>query len=438
VLVQTPFTWCSIDIDSRTTLWGAKPDDKFSILHDAPQALDRTKSFHFAPGTEYSYSNVNFHVLGRILENVTGMSLAQILVERLFIPAGMASASLCPNTNGLPLPIVGYEGNATVGYFAATNRIEWAGDAGIAASLEDMIAYEQYLDRSFSDSDSVYATTSKQQHFRDGTPATYGYGLSRSERAGKTAISHGGALRGFRHERLHIPSERLSTVVLLNYEAPPSVFNDHILEKMLQYEDPKPKSITAAPRLAGDFLDPETQLYLELKTGEGVKSGTVSMNYGPGTTGATIKLTSDTTAETPGTKLRLDGDVLHVERADDNRTIQAKRIQPPADAAATLAASANVVGTYRCEEADSTFTVSGEDGVMHGAFDGFLGKGPVWLMRHLGESVWALGNPRSLDSTPPGDWTVVFKRGEDGNEVTECVVGCWLARNLRYTKVWTD
>jgi hypothetical protein len=363
------------------------------------------------------------------------MSLAQILVERLFIPASMASASLCPNTNGLPLPIVGYEGNATVGYFAATNRIEWAGDAGIAASLDDMIAYEQYLDRSFSDSDSVYATTSKQQHFRDGTPASYGYGLSRSERAGKTAISHGGALRGFRHERLHIPSERLSTVVLLNYEAPPSVFNDHILEKMLQYDDPKPKSITAAPGLAGDFLDLETQLYLELKTGEGVKPGTVSLNYGPGTTGATIKLTSETTAETPGTKLRLDGDTLHVERTDDNRTIQAKRIQPPADAAATAAASANVVGSYRCAEADSTFTVSGEDGVLHGAFDGFLGKGPVWLMRHLGESVWALGNPRSLDSTPPGDWTVVFKREEDGEQVRECVVGCWLARNLRYTKV---
>jgi hypothetical protein len=64
-----------------------------------------------------------------------------------------------------------------------------------------------------------------------------------------------------------------------------------------------------------------------------------------------------------------------------------------------------------------------------------LGKGPVWLMRHLGESVWALGNPRSLDSTPPGDWTVVFKRGGDGQEVEGCTVGCWLARGLEYKKV---
>lgn len=424
-----------IDIECRTTLWGAKPDDKFSILHDAPQALDRTKSLHFAPGTEYSYSNVNFHVLGRILEEITGMNLAQILVERVFIPAGMSSAGLCPNTNGLPLPIVGYEGNDTVGYFAATNRIEWAGDAGIAASLEDMIAYEQYLDRSLSDPDSPYATTSKQQHFRDGTPASYGYGLARSERAGKTAISHGGALRGFRHERLQIPTERLSVVVLLNYEAPPSLFTDHVLNKILDHEDAGPKSITAAPGLKGDYLDPKTQLYLEIKAGEGVKPGTLAMNYGPGNTGATVKLTSETTAESPGTKLRLDGDTLHVERSDDNRTIQAQRIQPPADAAVTLAASTNIVGRYYCEQSDSTFTVSGEDGVLHGSFDGFLGKGPIWLMRHLGESVWALGNPRSLDSTPPGDWTVVFKRSEDGKEVEGCTVGCWLARKLDYKKV---
>jgi hypothetical protein len=369
------------------------------------------------------------------MENVTGINLAQILVERLFVPAGMASAGLCPNTNGLPLPIIGYEGNDTVGYFAATNRIEWAGDAGIAASLDDMIAYEQYLDRSLSDPESPYATTSKQQYFRDGTPASYGYGLARSQRAGKTAISHGGALRGFRHERLQIPSERLSVVVLLNYEAPPNIFADHILEKIFSYEDPKPKSITAAPELKGDYLDPETQLYLEIKAGEGVKPGTLIMNYGPGTTGATIKLASETTAESPGTKLKLEGDVLHVQRVDDNRTIKATRIQPPGDAAATLAASTNVLGSYRCEEADSTFTVSGEDGVLHGSFDGFLGRGPVWLMKHLGESVWALGNPRSLDSTPPGDWTVVFKRGQDGKEVEGCTVGCWLARGLEYKRV---
>lgn len=363
------------------------------------------------------------------------MCLDQLLVERVFIPAGMTHAVLCPNTNGLPLPIVGYEGNDTVGYFAATNRIEWAGDAGIAASLDDMIAYEQYLDRSLSDSSSPYATTSKQQHFRDGTPAAYGYGLGRSERAGKTTISHGGALRGFRHERLQVPSERLNVLVFLNYEAAPNVFTDHVLHKMLDWKEPEPKLILASSELSGDFLDEDTQLYIQVKTGGGVKPGCISMSYGPGNTGETIKLTSESTAESPGTKLKLEGNTLHVERVNDNRTIRAERIPPPTDAAATQAASANVTGSYRCDEADSTFNVTGKDGVLHGSFDGFLGKGPIWLMRHLGENVWALGNPRGMDSTPPGDWTVVFKRANDGQAIEGVTVGCWLARNVQYVKV---
>ena len=415
----------------RTTLWGARPDGPFSLLHSAPQALDGIKSFHFAPGTEYSYSNVNFHVLGRILENVSGISLAQLLVERLFNPAGMTTAALCPNTYGLPLPIVGYEGNEKVGYFAATNRIEWAGDAGIAASLDDMIAYEKYLTRNLSDPESLYAQTSQQQTFRDGTPAAYGFGLARFQIAGKEAIGHGGALRGFRHQRLKISSERLSVVVMLNHE---NAKTESIVKQILGFEEPKPTVFTPHQSWKGDFLDTYTQLSVKVEDGDREKPGTLSVSYGPGTSGETVTLTSETEAGSPSMKTRLDGDVLHVERVNDNRTLHATRIQPPKDADSHRATSSDYTGTYRCDESDSTFNVSGEDGTLYGCFDGFLGQGPIWLMRRLGKDVWALGNPRGMDATPPGDWTVVFKRGKDGDKVGECTVGCWLARKVEYVK----
>jgi hypothetical protein len=421
----------------RTTLWGAYPDGKFSILHDAPQALARTKSFHFAPGTEYSYSNVNFHVLGRILENVAGMSLSQILASRVFIPAGMSNASLSANTNGLPLPIVGYEGNEVHGYFPALNRIEWAGDAGITASLEDMIAYEKYLDASLQDSSSLYTTTSKQQHFRDGTPAAYGYGLARAQTAEQTKICHGGGLRGFRHERLQIPAERLSVLLFMNYETGPGYITDYIIKQILSYKESETETLTVAPDWTGDYLDPETQLYLQVKLGPAEKPGTVAVNYGPGTSGELVKLTSDTEAGNPGMKLRLEGDILHVERIHDNRKLQAERLSPhPKDGAPTAAqiGKDDVVGRYHSEESESTFTVSGENSTLHGSFEGFIGHGPVYIMRHLGKDVWALGNPRAMDSTPPGDWTIVFKR-DGGGKVEGVTVGCWLARNVKYARL---
>ncbi|KAF2774322.1 beta-lactamase/transpeptidase-like protein [Teratosphaeria nubilosa] len=422
------------DYWAMTTLWGARPDGPFSLLHEAPQSLDRVRSFHFTPGTEYSYSNVNFHVLGRILENVSGISLDQLLVERLFIPAGMSSAKLCPNTSGLPLPLVGYEGNAKVGYFAATNRIEWAGDAGIAASLEDMLAYEQYLDRSLLDTESLYAQTSKRQTFRDGKPADYGYGLARAKMAGREAIMHGGALRGFRHLRVQLPSERLSVVALHNYELDPTMPIEHVVKKLLGWEEPKKSTFQPSAQWKGDFLDEDSQLYLEVKPGDQDKPGKVSINYGPGNGGETVTLTSETEAANPGMKVRLENDVLHVERIKDNRTLRATRIQPLEDAALAEAASSVYAGTYHCGESESTFNVTHEGGALYGSFDGFLGQGPIWLMRCLGRDVWALGNPRAMDSTPPGDWTIVFRR-EEGGRVSGCTVGCWLARKVEYVRL---
>lgn len=421
-------------VTQRTTLWGARPDGKFSMSHDAPQALELTKSHHFAPGTEYSYSNVNFHVLGRILENVAGLSLAQLLVQRLFVPAGMKTASLSANTNGLPLPIVGYEGNEKTGYFAATNRIEWGGDAGIACSLEDMIAYEIYLDRSLKDEKSLYAQTSKEQKYRDGTPASYGYGLKTVKVAGQSAIGHGGALRGFRHMRMQLPSERLSVVVMHNFETSPVAPAEHVVKTLLKFEEPGPKVTSLPSTWKGDFFDEDTHLYIGVEEGDRAKPGTISVSYGPGTAGETARLTSETEAETDGMKLTLEGDVLHVDRIDDNRKLRASRLEVVDKKGVGQLSSEDVVGVYRNEECDSVFTVSGTGGHLYGAFDGFLGQGPIWTMRQIGKNkIWALGNPRGLDATPPGDWTVVFK-DEDKGKCSKVVVGCWLARKVEYVR----
>lgn len=403
-------------------------------MHDAPQALDRIKSYHFAPGTEYSYSNVNFHVLGRILENVSGISLAQLLVQRLFIPAGMKTASLCANTNGLPLPIVGYEGNPKVGYFAATNRIEWGGDAGIACSLEDMIAYEIYLDKSLSDDKSLYAQSTKEQKFRDGAPASYGYGLKKLKVAGHSAIGHGGALRGFRHARMQFPKERLSVVVMHNFETSPGGPAEFIVKKILGDNEPKSQTVDSPTAWKGHYLDEDTQLYVGIEEGDREKPGSISVSYGPGTGGESARLTSETEAEADGMKLTLEGDVLHVKRIDDNRTLRAQRLQAVDKKDFGQSSSESVVGVYRNEECDSVFTVAGERGALYGSFDGFLGRGPIWTIKQIGtDQVYALANPRGLDATPPGDWTVVFKDEKDG-KCSRVSVGCWLARKVEYVR----
>lgn len=231
------------DYWAMSTLWGSKADDVFRLKEDAPRAVERTKSLHFPPGTESSYCNENFYIVARLVEELSGKSLEDLLEERLFSPAGMTTARLCPDNSRLPGPCVGYEVDEEHGFFPAVNRMQWSGDAGVVGSLEDMIAYEKYLHESWKDSDSLYRAISKDPTYKDGTDAVYGYGLGHVHSGGKHWIGHGGALRGFRLVRMHEPDEKLSIVVMFNHEAEPGAAAKHISGKIFNVkEDEKDKS----------------------------------------------------------------------------------------------------------------------------------------------------------------------------------------------------
>ena len=94
----------------------------------------------------------------------------------------------------------------------------------------------------------------------------------------------------------------------------------------------------------------------------------------------------------------------------------------------------DIAGRYRCEELEADLTVSDAGGMLYGGFSGFLGQGRMEMLEPVGPDVWFLPCPRALDHTPPGDWTVAVRRGDDG-QVSGVDVGCWLARRLSYQRV---
>lgn len=416
--------WC------MTTAWGARPEGVFSLAEDAPRTLQRTSGFHFPPGSESSYSNVNFHILGVLIERVSGRSLGQILTDRVFIPAGMSTAALSPNTASLPLPIAGYEGDENHGFIKALNRIEWGGDAGIVASLEDMVAYEQYLEASWNDTNSLYRIISQPQTFNDGTPAPYGFGLKRVEMEGITLLGHGGALRGFRLSRLHIPSQRTSVVIMLNHEADPSAPTEHILKKLFGLPDPEPFSGTAAEDWTGEYLDPDTKLCVNVAKGENKNELLVKF----ASSADKLILKDADRAESRNTIATIEHGVVKLHLKSQNHTVQLTRLtSQTADKDISSLQSQDYVGDYYCSAADTIFRCTGEGKMMYGSFDGFLGKGPVNLMRHISDDIWVVGNPRGMDAAPPGDWTVIFHRNQEG-KVQGATIGCFLARKLEFVR----
>ena len=184
---------------------------------EAARVIRRTRTLQFTPGLRYSYCNQNFRILGDILENRTGHALAELMRTRIFERVGMETAFLAADTRAMPDGAEGYEGTQSSGFRPAVNRIVWTGDAGMGASLDDMIAWEKHIDTTRDDPDSLYQRLSRPVSFADGAAATYGFGLARGRDLGRALTAHGGGLRGWRSNRLYAPSERISVVVMFNH-----------------------------------------------------------------------------------------------------------------------------------------------------------------------------------------------------------------------------
>jgi CubicO group peptidase (beta-lactamase class C family) len=406
-------------------LCGARPDSKFSLDVDARPMLRRLKSLHFEPGTEFSYANTNFHILGRLLEAVTNESLGDLLVQRVFGPARMTSAQLCPDSAKQPGNCVGYEGDVQHGFSPASNFIEWSGDAGIVATLEDMIAYEKYFDSRWSDPQSGYPTVAEARTFKNGDSAGYRYGLGHGKPHDIATVGHGGALRGYRLHRVYAKKERLSVVVMFNHEADAADAAYRILFRLLNIPEPEILSIEPNAAWFGTFFDQDTQLAIVISP---VGKGKISITYAGEP--ETVALVDAENAQSQDMIAKIHGDSVQIRRLQDHRVLEATRISKEG----SVPDVTSLHGRYFCEELESTFHCEGKGDVLYGAFDGYLGSGPANIMKHRGEDIWALACPRGVDAPAPGDWTLVFRRDEH-RVATSVTIGCWLARRLEFRRL---
>jgi len=387
---------------------------------EAARVIGSTRTLQFTPGTRYSYVNHNFRMLSDIVADRTGRSFADLLRSRVFDRAGMETALLAADTRAMPDGTEGYEGNVVSGFRAAQNRVVWTGDAGLGASLDDMIAWERHIDATRDEPDALYSRLSVPVTFADGTPSEYGFGLSRLSVLGRAATGHGGALRGWRSHRLYVPSERVSVVVMFNHLSHAHEAATDVLAAVLGEDRPQPPDPGPLPDWLGAYTEPETGLSVRIEPAAG---GRILLRYG--SFPEVLDVHADGTASSDGDRLRFSDGGLWMDRPSDNQSTRLRRLDGNA--------ATDVAGRYHCEELDAALTVEDGGGVLYGGFSGFLGQGRMELLGAVGGDVWVLPCPRALDHTPPGDWTLAFQRDSTGR-VAGVDVGCWLARRLPYRR----
>lgn len=398
-------------------LHGAPAESPFGE-HEAARVIAGATTLQFAPGTRYSYCNQNFRILSDILQDRTGRSFAELLQAHIFDPVGMATALLAADTSAMPDGTEGYEGTQAAGFRPAVNRILWTGDAGLGASLDDMIAWERHIDRTRDDPEALYPRLTAPVHFADGAQAQYGFGIGRRTKWGRAITGHGGALRGWRSHRLHVAAERLSIVVLFNHLADAQDAGMAILAALLGETD-KPAHPEPTPAWQGVYLEPETGLAARIDPGP---PGKIQLRYDRHPD--ILDIQPGGAAGTDGPRLRPGQGGLWMDRPGENQT---SLLQPRGGEGGH-----DVAGRYHCPELAADLAIVDSGGALYGAFSGHLGQGRMELLDLVGADLWALPCPRALDHTPPGDWTLAFNR--DGDRVESVQVGCWLARGLIYER----
>jgi D-alanyl-D-alanine carboxypeptidase len=172
----------------------------------------------FEPGTQWQYSNTNFVIAGRIVEQLSGMPLIDLLKKRIFLPLGMndvydADAARLPATDP-----IGYARYALGPPRPSPQEgAGWMFAAGeLAMPAHDLALWDiSLINRSLLDAGS-YAQMFKPVLLKNGVSSGYGLGLFLGKRDGHAYLEHSGEVSGFVSENIVFPDDRAAIVVLTN------------------------------------------------------------------------------------------------------------------------------------------------------------------------------------------------------------------------------
>jgi D-alanyl-D-alanine carboxypeptidase len=172
----------------------------------------------FDPGTQWQYSNSNFVIAGRIVEQVSGTPIIELLKKRIFLPLAMDNVY---DTDASKLPATdptGYERHALGPQRPSPQEgTGWMFAAGeLAMPAHDLALWDISLMNRSLLSPASYVQMFKPVLLKGGANSGYGLGVFLGKRDGHAYIQHGGEVSGFVSDNLVYPDDRAAIIVLTN------------------------------------------------------------------------------------------------------------------------------------------------------------------------------------------------------------------------------
>ena len=195
-------------------------------------ALYGTRAPEFAPGSRHQYSNYGFILLGRVIEEVSGMSYDRYVRERIFLPAGMNSTDNQPESAQVRDLAVPYSSDPGGSLRSAVETLPWRGTSagGGYSTVGDLQKFAAALlaHRLLDAQHTTLLLTGKVATPRPGMRYAYGFedaGLPN----GLHRVGHGGGAPGMNGVLAIYPEAGYVVVVLANRDPPAAMAIDRFV-----------------------------------------------------------------------------------------------------------------------------------------------------------------------------------------------------------------
>jgi len=191
---------------------------KYETTEYYMECFMRENDLNFTPGSELSYTNFNYILLGEIVKKVSGRSLPEFADSAIFRPLGMTKTIFrVQPSQKIPGETKGYLQKGKK-YKQRDGRGGIVGDHNLLSTVNDMLKWEMnFLNNQLGQKKpGLIEKVTTGSKLNDGSPTNYGYGVWNMPWKGITHIQHGGDDGRETSFSIVFPDQQLIIVVLSN------------------------------------------------------------------------------------------------------------------------------------------------------------------------------------------------------------------------------
>ena len=195
------------------------------------------QGLNFPPGSQFSYSNTGYLLLGMALERVSGQPLGTLLQQRICGPLGLAHTRAA-------LDLDGFHGHAEGG----DDRLDQVYGAGnVVSTVADLTTWTLALHAGKVLKPASLLRMTSPGQTTDGRSTGYGFGLGLTLAQGHRVFHHSGRIQGFSSYLACDPEQKVVVAVLCSTDTPPPLPMERVMATACGRETPPPTAMALAP-----------------------------------------------------------------------------------------------------------------------------------------------------------------------------------------------